>query len=67
MMTFGIGKRNCAGQALAIRSLNLTFSKLLLRYKFELPAHLNVNVEIKREFQATFQINPRIDLKVSRL
>ena len=67
MMSFGIGKRNCPGQALAMRSLYLTFSKLLLRYKFELPAHLTENVDIKRDFQFTFTINPKIDLKVSRL
>eukprot|EP01084_Bolivina_argentea_P285868 490283_1 len=65
MVGFGAGRRDCAGQAIAKRSLYLLFIKLILNYQFNL-APKDQNKEIKQTFEFVFVIEPKIGIHVTK-
>eukprot|EP01084_Bolivina_argentea_P128272 226762_1 len=65
MCTFGVGPRECAGKAMAKKSLYLLFIKLILNYKFSVPPKSR-NMEIKQEYEFTFVIKPSIGVHAEK-
>jgi cytochrome P450 len=63
LMTFGTGKRNCVGQSIAIRTLYIVFSLIIIHYKIISPNN-NINFEIKRKMGVTYKIDPPIGLNL---
>ncbi len=53
---FGVGKRNCIGQSLAIKELFVILSHMLHRYKFSVPPQEKDNWKIPESF---FKLNPK--------
>lgn len=49
-MPFGLGKRNCVGQTMALLELKLVLANLLRRYEFELVAS-----DIVPEYEGTLK------------
>jgi hypothetical protein len=65
LMTFGTGKRNCVGQSIAIRTLYIVFSLIIIHYKINAPNN-NINFEIKRKLGITFEVDPPIGLNLQK-
>eukprot|EP01084_Bolivina_argentea_P119414 211728_1 len=66
MLTFGVGKRNCAGQHLGIRSLSVIFAKWILLYKFSLPDNMENDITIGQTFHFSMLVDPKIPIKVQK-
>merc|ERR1712129_593155 len=67
MVSFGVGKRNCAGQSLAKRSLYSMFACLVLRYRFKLPDNLKAeDVKMTQEYFITQRLKPQVGLVVEK-
>ena len=52
---FGVGKRDCPGRSLAMKSLYAMFALLLLRYKFVAPNNDPGAMEIKQKWSLVLQ------------
>eukprot|EP01084_Bolivina_argentea_P004874 9224_1 len=65
MVTFGLGPRDCVGKSMALRSLYLLYTKLILNYKFNLSSK-DKNIEIKQKFQIAWVIDPQIGLQIEK-
>merc|ERR1712129_181793 len=67
MVSFGVGKRNCAGQSLAKRSLYSMFACLVLRYRFKLPDGVKAeDVKMTQEYFITQRLKPQVGLVVEK-
>ena len=64
LMTFGVGRRNCVGQALAIKEMYIVMAYLLLNYKFLLK---DSNIKINTVFNGVNNIDPPIGVIVQHL
>ena len=58
-----MGKRNCVGQALAIKELSAILGHLILRYKIASKDGSKVNIQFSQKLVTT--INPQIELRVT--
>eukprot|EP01083_Nonionella_stella_P051143 135819_1 len=66
MLSFGVGKRNCAGRSFAVRSLSVIFAKWILLYKFSLPQNMDKDTPIKQTFNFSMLVDPKIPIKVQK-
>merc|ERR1712228_294705 len=67
LVSFGVGKRNCAGRSLAKRSLYSLFVCLVLKYKFKLPDNMKPeDVKMTQEYFITQRLDPQIGIVVEK-
>ena len=56
---FGVGKRNCIGQSVAMKAMYAIFGLMINKYKF---GFVGEDVKIKQEFDILFSVNPPIGI-----
>eukprot|EP01084_Bolivina_argentea_P299706 516630_1 len=62
---FGLGKRNCPGQALAMRQTYAIFGLLMTKYKFIAPNDDPQSIDIQQTFSTGIsEIYPQIEIKI---
>jgi len=61
-VVFGIGRRDCAGQQLAVNEMIVAISNLVLNYHFE----VDKNTKILVKTVAISKVDPPIGVKVTR-
>ena len=63
---FGVGKRNCVGQSLAMKAIYATFGLMINKYKFK-PENNDTNgMDIKQEWSIVLEIDPPIGIQVDK-
>ena len=60
---FSVGKRNCPGKYVAIRTLYVFFATLILNYKIGLK---NNNVNLEQSYYFILQLKKQIALKMEK-
>lgn len=64
---FGMGKRDCPGQSLALRALYLLIGKLLIRYQFKLtPQGLNQISKVEADYDRELKDYDKIAVKIQK-
>ena len=60
---FSVGKRNCPGKTVAIRSVYAFFGNIIMKYKFEF---WNKNDTIKQDADFILKLDPQVGLKATK-
>eukprot|EP01084_Bolivina_argentea_P112020 199793_1 len=63
---FGVGKRDCPGQSLAMRALYTMYGILLIKYKFVAPNNDPTSIHIKQKFGIVMPIDPPVGIHVEK-
>ena len=61
---FGIGKRNCVGQSVAMKAMYATFGIMINEYKFYFSSNNNKDIKFKQEFGVVLYIHPPIGINL---
>ena len=60
-VSFGVGKRNCVGQSLALKAMYAIFGLMIIKYKFSAPHNEMV---IKQGWDFVIKVDPPIGIKI---